>query len=90
MALFKETMQNDGVTTNYHRIQDISITINHNCTVSVLSYMNNQLRAREIAGDMHPYQRLTMYEMPYEEVITVEKAYEYLKTLPDFEGAEDI
>ena len=30
------------------------------------------------------------YETEYDETMTIEKAYEYLKTLPEFEGATDI
>ena len=41
-------------------------------------------------SETEPYKVAVTYEKEYEENMTVEEAYEYLKTLPEFEGAEDI
>lgn len=37
-----------------------------------------------------PYRKAMTYETDYDESMTVEKAYEYLKTLPVFVDAEDV
>ena len=37
-----------------------------------------------------PYKVAITYETDYKENMTVKEAYDYLKTLPEFEGAEDI
>lgn len=91
MALFKNIRQDDGVITAYHRILFCKITTNRQNSIAVLSYVDAESRNLE-TGDTNvpPYQRSTTYEVPYDENMTIESAYSYLKTLPQFEGAEDI
>lgn len=36
-----------------------------------------------------PYTDASVYVVPYDQYMTIESAYEYLKTLPEFEGAID-
>jgi hypothetical protein len=91
MALLKEIRQSDGVVTNYHRILFITQTINRQNSIAVLSYVDSSSRTSETTGEMsHPYQKSITYETDYDPTMTVESAYSYLKTLPQFEGAEDI
>lgn len=91
MALFKPIEQEDGVTTCYHRILFCQVTTNEQNSIAVLSYVNDVAREKEIAEVItQPYSKSITYETDYDETMTVEKAYEYLKTLPQFEGAEDI
>ena len=91
MALYKEIVQTDGVTTNYHRILYLIQTVNRQNSIAVLSYVNGACRDSEKDSAMsQPYQKAVTYELPYDEGMTIEKAYEYLKTLPQFEGATDI
>lgn len=90
MALFKEIEQDDGVVTTYHRITRLSLTTNKRNSIVVFSYVSNRSRANVSVGDFAPYKRAVTYEVPYDESMTITKAYEYLKTLPEFEGAEDI
>ena len=91
MALYKEIRQDDGVTTSYHRILYIRITVNSHNSIAVLSYVDNEARTGEkeliIA---QPYVKSITYETAYDESMTIESAYEYLKTRPEFEGATDI
>lgn len=89
MALKKEVRQNDGVITNYHRILFIQSTINSHTSIAVLSYVDKTGRAMENSAN-EPYKAAITYETEYTENMTIEAAYEYLKTLPKFEGAEDI
>lgn len=89
MALFKNIIQEDGVTTNYHRILLTQSVINSHTSISVLSYINEISRQNEITGG-NPYKVGITYETSYIENLTIENAYDYLKTLPQFEGAEDV
>lgn len=89
MALYKPIKQLDGVTTNYHRILYLQSTINSQNSIAVLSYVDEESRLSETA-EAQPYRASVTYEKEYDENLTIEGAYRYLKTLPDFEGAEDI
>lgn len=91
MALYKPVRQEDGVTTDYHRILYLIQTVNRQNSIAVLSYVNEESRTAEANSIMsQPYQKAVTYETDYDENMTIEKAYEYLKTLPQFEGAEDV
>ena len=91
MALFKEIRQSDGVTTNYHRILYITMTTNRQNSVAVVSYVDEASRGDEKDSVIaQPYQKAITYETAYDPTMTIESAYEYLKTLPRFEGATDI
>ena len=91
MALYKPVKQDDGVTTNYHRILFCQITTNRQNSISVLSYVDEESRENEKDNVIaQPYQKSVTYETDYDPGMTIETAYDYLKTLPQFEGAEDI
>lgn len=91
MALFKSIKQPDGVTTSYHRILFIQTTVNRQNSIAVLSYVDSDARDGEKeASIQQPYVKSVTYETAYDESMSVEAAYEYLKTRPEFEGAEDI
>lgn len=91
MALYKEVIQDDGVTTNYHRILYLTHHVNHHNSIAVVSYVSDQARSAEQAAILaQPYQRAITYECAYDESMTIETAYEYLKTLDEFAGATDI
>lgn len=89
MALKKEIRQDDGVITNYHRILYITQTLNRQNSIAVLSYVDSVSRATE-GLETHPYQKAITYEFPYVPDLTAEQAYNLLKSLPQFEGAEDV
>lgn len=90
MALLKSIRQNDGVVTNYHRVLFVQITTNRQNSIAVLSYTDETARADEDSGDYQPYKKSVTYETDYSPDMTIENAYEYLKTLEVFEGATDI
>nr|DAH20495.1 MAG TPA: hypothetical protein [Caudoviricetes sp.] len=89
MALYKEIIQDDGVATNYHRILYIQSMINSHNSIAVASYINKEGRERENT-EKQPYKKAITYEKSYQENMTNEEAYAYLKTLSEFEGAEDV
>ena len=56
----------------------------------VLSLVSDEVREEQKAGDIeHPYTHSVTYETEEHDDLTVSEAYNYLKTLPAFEGAED-
>lgn len=91
MALQKEIRQEDGVVTKYHRVSFVVLATNKRNSIAVLSYVDEIARDEEKASSfMQPYRKSITYEIPYDSTMTVEKAYEYLKTLPQYEGSIDI
>lgn len=91
MALKKKITQDDGVITEYHRILYVFNVVNSHSSISVASLVSDLIRDREKSGDIsEPYQKVVTYETTDKWDMTVEAAYEYLKTLPEFKGAEDI
>lgn len=91
MALYKEIKQNDGVTTNYHRILYLTQTVNEQNSIAVLSYIDDESRKNEKGSvDLQPYKKAITFEADYDETMTIESAYDYLKTLPQFDGAVDV
>ena len=90
MALQKDIRQDDGVTTSYHRVLQIIQTINRQTSIAVISYVDETARSDEKTAVMlQPYSKCITYELPYDEAMTIENAYNYLKILPQFEGAVD-
>lgn len=91
MALNKPIKQDDGVTTSYHRILYLTKTVNRQNSIAVLSYVNSESRIDEKDNIMvDPYVKAITYETTYDPNMTVETAYDFLKTLPQFEGSTDV
>lgn len=89
MALLKPVRQDDGVMTNYHRILYIDSMINSHNSIAVVSYIDKESRDNENPEQV-PYKKVVTYEKDYEENMTVQEAYAYLKSLPEFKNAEDV
>lgn len=85
MAIKKDIVQPDSVTTSYHRILALTLTTNRQNSIEVLSYVDED--SRTTSGS---YQAAATYELPYDDSMTTSGAYEYLKTLDVFEGGEDV
>lgn len=90
MALNKAIRQDDGVVTNYHRILFTQQMLNHHNSIVVVSYVDREAREGEKEAKKPPYRQSKTFEVPYDENMIPSKAYDVLKTLPDFEGAEDV
>lgn len=92
MALYKPILREDGVTTDYHRISSLILSTNSHISIAVFSYVNAESRNIKYEGPdgRRPYVHSVTYEIDYNENMTITSAYEYLKTLPEFEGAEDV
>mgnify|MGYP004493216513 CR=1 FL=1 len=93
MALSKKKVQPDGVATEYHRVVRVDVMTNVRDLVEVASYVSAESRAAAEASaedGAQQYVATSFYELPYDQSTTVESAYAYLKTLPEFEGASDV
>lgn len=102
MAIKKQVTADNGVVTEYHRIALIRIEVNQQNTILVHSYINADGRQveKDYAAGLYdevdaglvkfPYVDARYIHTAYDENMTVKAAYNYLKTLPQFEGAEDI
>lgn len=102
MAIKKQIPEYNGIVTEYHRIALLSIDVHNQNSILVHSYLSadgRQIEKDYAAGKYNdveaglmnfPYVQATYISAGYDENMTVAKAYEYLKTLPKFEGAEDI
>lgn len=68
-----------------------SSEINSHCSISVISLISEKIRKKQLAGEIQqPYQKIVTYETEKFSDLSIKEAYEYLKTLPEFEGAEDV
>ena len=96
MALLKAIKQNNGIVLNYHRISDIKNIVNDKTYLNVISYIDKEEREKEQKQPKYSpnkqeiYKVNNIYDLPYNDTLTIEDAYEYLKTLEDFEGSEDV
>lgn len=85
----------NGVQLNYFRVTDVHIITNVGNCVRVAGYTSKAKRQEEADammgdGTMDVYVEGFGYECPYDQTMTIDSAYAYLKTLPDYEGAEDV
>ena len=96
MALFKIIKDVNGVPLTYHRINDIRHVTNDKTYIDIVSYITKEDREKEQNQPKYSPNREEIYKTPSIEVmdynsdLSIDEAYEYLKTLPRFEGAEDI
>lgn len=94
MALIKEIMLENGVTVKYHRVVRINNITNRETIIEVASYTskekrNDEKKALEENKPMDVYIFTNYLYMPYSQTMDVIEAYEYMKSLEDFEGAKD-
>lgn len=97
MALKKDITLSNGILVTYHRVISVTNVVNQYTLIEVGSYLNEDLRNKEkewYAKNPERYfdvfMNTTHHQMEYNKEINVDNAYEYLKTLDIFEGAEDI
>ena len=102
MAIKKQITSDNGVVIEYHRIAMVKIDTNQQNTILVYSYISEAERQieKDYADGKYrdvdevlikwPYVDAQYLNCDYDGEMTISKAYEYLKTLPVFEGAADI
>lgn len=94
MALYKDLEQTNGVITKYHRIVSMNIITNIQNVIEVASYTSQEKREEEIQaleqGLEHNIYINTIYmNAPYDQTMSVESAYEWLKRQEMFKNATD-
>lgn len=95
MALSKQIELPSGVAVGYHRIVSMNVITNHVNLIEVASYTSAAKRAEEQAAlaanaPMDVFIHTTFYEAPYDQGMTIEAAYKWVKALPEFEAAQDV
>lgn len=94
MGLKKEITLSNGVSVNYHRIVSLNNITNVSTIIEVGSYTSEEKREEEkVAIQNAQYIDVfidTEYiNKDYTENMTIEQAYDYLKTLDKFKSSED-
>ena len=87
----KATIRIDGVPLGYHRIAQLGVEVNSMNYITVFSYLSQD--ERELEDDPEgeqPYRHAWIVQTDYDPDMSVNTAYGYLKTLADFDGAEDV
>lgn len=92
MAIKKEIKDNRGVTVSYHRVAKITSIVNYASMIEVSSYISKEDRELEQGNPSfsNVYNSTIYYDIPYTDNLSVKGAYDYIKSLPEFEGAEDV
>ena len=102
MAIKKQVIAANGIVTEYHRVAMVKIDTNQQNTILVHSYLSDVGRQieKDYAAGLYkdvdegmmnwPYVDAQYLNCEYDGDMTVSKAYEWLKTLPEFAGAEDV
>ena len=95
MALYKEITLGNGVVVNYHRVVSVNIITNVQNIIEVASYTSKEKRkeektAIETGGDSNVFIETTYLNADYDQTMSIVSAYDYLKTLPEYEDATDV
>lgn len=95
MALYKEITLGNGVVVNYHRVVSVNIITNVQNIIEVASYTSKEKReeektAIETEGDSNVFIETTYLNADYDQTMSIVSAYDYLKTLPEYEDATDV
>lgn len=97
MALKKEITMGNGITVGYHRVVSVHDVVGVQTTIEVGSYTSEKYRELEKKSLDNPgfetdgpYIATSWFPIPYVDGMTASAAYDYIKTLPEFSGAEDV
>lgn len=95
MGLSKMIALGSGVTINYHRIVGVNTITNVSNVIEVAGYTSRAKRAEEKAAlesgePMNVYVDTSYIDVPYDQAMTINSAYAYIKELPEYEGATDV
>ena len=106
MALSKKITLESGVAVNYHRVVSVNTITNHANVIELASYTSKAKRtegranaaaaaeggeapnAGAVEHDVFIY--TNYYSADYDQGMTIVDAYEWVKALPEFEGATDV
>lgn len=91
MALYKEKTMLNGIKISYFRISKVISVINKNTELFIQAYVDKD--SRDVEKNNAGYNTIISedrYFIEYDENKNIKDFYDYLKTLPEFEGATDI
>lgn len=91
MALSKPIELDNGIILNYHRVVRVNIVTNKHNLIEVNGYISQEQRAKE-ADDpsfSNVYVEAFYFDTDYNQNMTIDDAYEYLKQQEMFQGATD-
>ena len=97
MAINKNETLPNGLPLSYWRIVSLTCVVNNQSIIEVAGYVNQEQREREQEYDpetaTEPLDVITetrFINIDYDPNLSVNQAYEYLKTLPEFSGGTDV
>lgn len=101
MGIKKDETLPNGVPLNYYRIVSLTTVVNHQTVIELAGYVSKDARqteqdAQAEAQETGKYPETNVFidtryiEMDYDPEMSVTKAYDYLKSLPEWEDAEDV
>lgn len=94
MALIKEIKLKNGVAVNYHRVVSVNNITNQSSIIEIASYTSKEKRLEEkealrSSKNINVFIKSKYLSIPYNQMLEVDSAYAYLKTLDDFRGYEN-
>lgn len=101
MGLKKHVTLDNGVQLNYFRVVSLNVITNEQNIIEVAGYTSQAKRREESAAldearetgqypETNVFISTEYFNASYDQHMTVASAYEWLKALPEFEGAEDV
>lgn len=97
MAINKQETLPNGLPLSYWRIVSLTCVVNQQSIIEVAGYVNQEQRDKEQQYDPETAEQpldvlieTRLVNLDYDPNMSVSKAYEYLKTLPEFSGGEDV
>lgn len=94
MAIIKNITLQNGVNTSYHRIVSVNNIVNTASIIEVASYTEKAKREEEKAKltnkePMDIFINTKYFSIPYNKNLGVESAYQYIKSLDNFQNSTD-
>lgn len=89
MAIIKNETLPNGIEIEYWRITSLTIIVNKKTTIELSGYLSQEKRDSEQEAE-DTYKITRFIELDYDPNMSVTKAYSILKTLPEYEEANDV
>ena len=97
MAIEKPIILDNGVTVTYFRVTSLTVVVNVQSIIELTGYTSADKRAEERESIIDPegspanvFVDTRIISIDYDPFMSVAKAYDYVKSLPEFQGAEDV
>ena len=96
MGISKDETLPNGVPLSYYRIVSLTCVVNQQSVIEVAGYIDQAEREKEQAAIIDPDEGCNVYidtryvAVDYDPDLSVNKAYELLKAMPEYQGAEDV